>query len=123
MVYYWRVRRQFYPDSWSEVRHFTTLLATDTRTETPPLTLRLHGNYPNPFRASTSIRFDLPQPTPVRLDVYNAVGARVATVVDGTLPPGRHAVTWESDSLPAGLYVYRLQAGGETVTRTMVLVR
>lgn len=66
--------------------------------------------------------------TTARLTVYDVLGRRVTTLVQGALPAGRHAVRWDgraADGSPVagGLYLYRLDAGAFTQTRTMMLVR
>ncbi|WP_456427582.1 CHRD domain-containing protein [Rhodocaloribacter sp.] len=88
-----------------------------------PETYRLSQNYPNPFNPSTTITFELPQTGRVRLEVFNVLGERVATLVDGPLATGAYAVTFDASSLPSGAYLYRLDAGGVTRTRLMMLVK
>jgi subtilisin family serine protease len=93
-----------------------------------PERFALHDNYPNPFNPVTTIRYDLPHPSNVRLDVFNVRGERVATLVDGRRPEGRHAVEWNGrassgQSVAAGVYFYRLRAGEFMETRKMVLVK
>ena len=74
---------------------------------------------PNPFRRSTSVRFELSQPASVRLEIFDMRGARVAALWDGdVLPAGGHATTWDGRDhagrlAPPGLYLVRLEAGGK----------
>lgn len=83
--------------------------------------LALEQNYPNPFTRATDIRFTLPDPGPVRLEVFDVLGRRVAVLVDADhLPPQAHTVTFEPRHLPSGLYIYRLQAGSRVVARAMM---
>lgn len=96
--------------------------------EVPATTIELAQNQPNPFRAGTQIRFDLPRSESVRLDVFDVAGRRVRTLVDGILPAGSHQVEWDSrgddrELLSSGVYHYRLSAGGEHVERKMVLLQ
>ena len=84
-------------------------------------------NYPNPFNPSTFIPYQLPVSTHVRLDVFNVLGQRVATPVDGVQPAGYHTARWDATdeagrAVAAGVYLYRLQGGGVTLTERMVLV-
>lgn len=95
--------------------------------ESVAVQLRLAQNQPNPFRAATQLRFDLPRAETVRLDVFDVNGRRVRTLVDGMLPAGSHQVDWDSrgdnrESLSSGVYHYRLSAGGQMVERKMVLL-
>ena len=89
----------------------------------PAGAVTLGANEPNPFRASTAIRFALPAASHVRLEVFDALGRRVATLVDGPLEAGPHTRTWDGDAAGSGLYVVRLVADGQTFTRTMTRVR
>lgn len=81
------------------------------------------GNYPNPFNPSTMIYYTLPQEMHVRLTVYNALGQEVATLLDGTVNGGKHQTAFIADNLPTGLYIYKLQAGGNVSTGRMMLIR
>ena len=88
-----------------------------------PKTVALRPNYPNPFNPSTAIEYELATPQHVRLDVFDATGRTVKVLANGIRPVGTHTVTFDAYSLPSGLYVYRLQAGGKTITRKMTLVK
>jgi len=84
----------------------------------------LEQNYPNPFNPTTSIRFELPATRDVTLTVYNVLGQQVTTLLDGVqLTRGTHRATFDARDLASGLYVYRLQAGSDIATRTMMLVK
>ncbi len=88
-----------------------------------PERLALHPNYPNPFRAQTTIRYEVPQAGPVRIVVYDMVGRRVGTLVDGKQPAGRKEVVFDARRLASGVYFVRLQAQGQTLTRKLTVVR
>ena len=88
-----------------------------------PKTVALRQNYPNPFNPSTAIEWDLFAPMRVRLEVFDAIGRSVGVLVDGMRPAGTNTFRFDADGLPSGLYVYRLQAGGETFTKKMTLTR
>ncbi len=83
----------------------------------------LYANYPNPFNPSTQIRFDLPVSELVTIDVYNALGQTVATLVNANMPAGQHQVTFDATDLTSGVYYYRIQAGAFSQVRKMLLVR
>jgi flagellar hook assembly protein FlgD len=89
------------------------------------LTTRLDQNYPNPFASSTTIQFNLAEPGAVRLEIYDVIGRKVATLVDGSLSAGTHAVSWDGSSVPNGIYFYTLtRAGAHTrAPGAMVVVR
>jgi hypothetical protein len=87
-----------------------------------PLAYRLL-NYPNPFNPSTTIRFDLPEPSFVLLDVYDVRGGLVVTLIKEQKPAGSHVIKFEAPHLPGGVYFYRLQTGGFTKMQKMLLVK
>ena len=83
-----------------------------------PAAFALADNFPNPFNPATTIQYALPTATDMELTVYNVVGQPVRTLVAGHQSAGRYAVEWDATdasghSVSAGLYFYRLQAGGE----------
>jgi oligosaccharide 4-alpha-D-glucosyltransferase len=80
-----------------------------------PRQFALHPCYPNPFNGQTRVSFDLPRASLVKLDVFNMLGQRVATLADTSFPAGKHELSWNAAALPSGVYVLRLQAG--TVVR------
>ena len=92
-----------------------------------PTRFALGQNYPNPFNPGTVIPYQLATDGYVRLEVFNLLGQRVATLVDGEMAAGRYTAAWDARDgsgfgVAAGVYVYRLKAGGLTATRRMVLV-
>ena len=87
----------------------------------------LGQNYPNPFNPSTIIPYRLPVSTRVRLEVFNVLGQRLATLVDAEQPAGFHTATWNGTDaagrgVAAGLYLYRLVGDGMRLTQSMVLL-
>ena len=79
---------------------------------------------PSPTRGPTTLGVTLPERSDVRIDVFDALGRRVGTLLDGSLGAGHHEVTWTpSDALASGVYVVRLRAGERTATQTVVVVR
>ena len=89
---------------------------------------RLEQNYPNPFNPSTEIRFVLPRAARVNLSVYNTLGQRIRTLETGFLAAGTHSALWDGRDqrghpVPSGVYICRLTAEGEVVTRKLTLMR
>lgn len=91
-----------------------------------PTALRL-ANYPNPFVDGTTITYELPEADRVSLAVYNLLGQRVATLLDGQRQAaGTHRVRWEGADhaggrLASGVYIYQLRANGAVVSKRMVV--
>jgi hypothetical protein len=99
----------------------------DHHADPMPSDVDLAQNYPNPFNGMTVIGYELPRPDRVLLEVFNVLGQRVATLSDRLRPAGRYSDRWDGRTgagaeLPSGVYFYRLQAGGTTIVRKMVLL-
>ena len=110
-------------DGFSEFA-FATGMTTSTLAEYEhPENYKLNQNYPNPFNPSTVIDFELPANSKVRLEVYNMLGQRVATLVNEQKPAGWHHVSFDASGLSSGVYIYRITAGEFVQTRQMVLVK
>jgi hypothetical protein len=84
---------------------------------------RLAQNYPNPFNPGTTIAFELPASSDIRLSVCDVLGREVSVLVDERREAGSHEVRFDAAGLASGVYVCRLEAGGSTQTRTLLLVR
>lgn len=88
-----------------------------------PLNFTLHQNHPNPFQTQTRLRFELERPSFVELAIYNLAGQRVAELIKENRSAGKHEVHFAGERLAAGIYFYRLKAGGEVATRKLVLMK
>jgi len=88
-----------------------------------PENVLLEANYPNPFNPTTTIEFSLPSSHFSTLNIYDVIGRKVAQLVNGHLPAGVHAVSFDAGDLPSGIYLYRLTAGEVIENRKMMLVR
>ncbi len=91
--------------------------------ETPEGRFALEANYPNPFRGETTIRYTIPAAHNVTVEVFDLLGRRVMTLLDGLSAAGTHALNVDGKELAGGLYVYRLKSNNVTLSRTMMLVR
>lgn len=88
----------------------------------------LQANFPNPFDQSTSISYSIPEPLTVRMMITNMAGQQVRKLVNSRQQPGYHTIEWDGrddigKAMPAGMYLYRLEAGDFSQTRTMMLLR
>lgn len=93
-----------------------------------PRAFALHGNTPNPFNPSTSIRFDLPKASRVRLDVFDVSGRLVRTLVDDTRPAGSYSVAWDGTDaadrrVASGVYYCRVETESHVATAKMLLAK
>jgi uncharacterized repeat protein (TIGR01451 family) len=88
-----------------------------------PREFTLRQNYPNPFNPVTTISYDLPEAVQVRLEVFNMLGQRVATLINERQPAGEYQHSFDASALSSGTYLYRLRAGEYTESRKMMLVK
>ena len=88
--------------------------------DTPGLTTLQSGCYPNPFTEQTTVWFDLPQPGPVKLAVYDLNGRCVEVLCNEEYPAGHHETVLTLKNQPGGIYLYRLQTFGQVVTGRMM---
>jgi len=99
-----------------------------TPAPTRPTGVALAQNFPNPFNPSTSIRFQVPDPASVTLEILDLRGRRVRELLEGPLAAGYHTVPWDGTddagvAVASGVYLYRLRVGAEERVRRMLLVR
>jgi len=80
-------------------------------------------NFPNPFNPNTTIRFNLPEPGHANLKVYDMLGRVVAELFNKTMTAGRHQTTFNASKLPSGVYFYRLDFGGKSISKKFVLTK
>jgi len=100
----------------------------DRRQASLPTTAELYQNYPNPFNPQTVIRFFLPRSGRVNLSVYNIVGRKVSTLVDGRVSEGYTEVVWNGVDqsgrpVASGIYFYRIESENMNLTRRMMLLK
>jgi hypothetical protein len=78
--------------------------------------------YPNPFNLTT-IEFDIPERTNVKLVVYDILGREVETLIDKELEPGKYKINFTATNLPSGVYFYTLRTPKFTKTNKMLLIK
>jgi photosystem II stability/assembly factor-like uncharacterized protein len=100
-------------------------MVTGTSGYTPRLADRisLFQNYPNPFNPSTTIRYALAKRSRVTLNVFNTLGQEVVALVNEVQDAGYHEAKFDGTGLASGVYIYRLIAGGHTLSKRLVLLR
>ena len=86
-------------------------------------TFRYINNYPNPFQQYTTIEFSIYQSSYVTLEIFNATGTKVATLLDASLGQGIYKTNFDAGNLPEGIYHSRLSVNGETSTGKLVLIK
>ena len=88
-----------------------------------PTEFSLAQSYPNPFNPTTTIRYGIPAKAHVTLEVFTALGQKVATLVNSTMDAGYHDVTFNRGGLASGAYFYAINAGDYRASKKLVLVR
>lgn len=93
-----------------------------------PNEFMLYSNYPNPFNPQTTIQYDLPERTFVKIILYNVKGQIVKTLIDEQKPPGSHQVIWYGrtdlgDEAPSGIYFFKIITNHYSKTRKLMLIR
>lgn len=88
-----------------------------------PFVFTVKPAYPNPFNSNAVIEFVLNEKNFVNLEIFNSEGEIVAVLNNGILQQGNHAITFNADGLPSGIYFYRLSAGTQTVIDKMIFVK
>ena len=121
---------------WDPALNFDTfdLVPTPTAVQTPrspvplPASFLLHPNHPNPFNPRTTIRYEIPTATQVRISVYNLAGQEVRVLKDGPEAPGTHEVTWNGHdahgrTVSSGIYLCRMVTDTHHAVRKMLLLQ
>lgn len=107
------------------INHTSDLtLSTKTRDTDLPTDYQLLQNYPNPFNPSTKIGFSLKSASDVKLVIYNLLGEMIQELINNKIAAGNHEYTFNSNGLPSGTYVYRLEANNEIIgVKKMMLLK
>lgn len=121
----------FYPNSNGDeslflAKYKSSQLPTGVRSDgegTIPNEFRLEQNYPNPFNPSTQIRFAITKTANVKLDIYNLLGQKVASLVNENLSAGTYTANWDANNFASGTYIYTLIADGVSLSNKMILIK
>jgi hypothetical protein len=91
--------------------------------EESPDDISLLQNFPNPAHGMTTIEFKLSDRARTKLDIYDILGAKIASLVSSAVDAGDHRIEWNTSAIPAGKYFYRLETENMTLTKQMTVVR
>lgn len=92
-------------------------------TASVPERFKLYQNFPNPFNPSTTIAFDLPENSPVKLIVYDMLGRETAVLLNDRKTAGHYKIQFDASAMASGLYIYRLTTDRQTVSKRMLLLK
>jgi len=134
MNYFWKVRSKNNKGDYSSYSNIGAFKTNDKITsvggqdEIIPTKFEVKQNYPNPFNPSTTIKFSLPQTEYVTIKVYNILGKEIAVLASGQFNAGGHSIIWngkDSNGINAatGIYLYRVVAGNNIITKKMLLLK
>ena len=101
----------------------TIITGVDKNNTEIPKTFSLSQNYPNPFNPSTSIRYELPVLSKVKIMIYDILGREITTLINETRPAGRYEIKWNASRFSSGVYFYRIQAGNFVQTKKLMLLK
>lgn len=100
-----------------------TVTGVEQISDNVPEGFHLRQNYPNPFNPKTTIEFELPERSTVRITVLNLLGQELETLVNEDLPAGVHRSAWNATHFPSGVYLYRIETAKFQSVRKMLLVK
>jgi hypothetical protein len=87
------------------------------------LSFNLQQNYPNPFNPTITINYSLAKEGNVKLTVYDAIGSKVATIVNEYKPAGKYTVHFNGSNLASGIYIYRMESGNNIAAKKLFLLK
>jgi hypothetical protein len=88
-----------------------------------PANFKLNQNYPNPFNPTTTINYQIPKNGKVTLKVYDILGRKVITLVNGFKAKGRYSVQFNGSNLASGIYFYKLSSGDFSAVKKLILLK
>lgn len=107
----------------NEAYDYTTSISESRPKPAHPDLFAIYQNFPNPFNPSTSIRFYIPEPGSVLLEIFDVTGSRIAVLTDTYMRAGDHLTVWNSNNVTSGIYYYRMSYQGQSITKSMMLLR
>lgn len=110
--------REVYNSSWATEGPAGVTEDLESSTE-----LTIGQNYPNPASGTTTISYAAPKSGHIVMDLYNLVGTKVASIVNGNYTEGVHSVSFDIQTLPSGVYTIVLKLNGQSVSKPMTVVR
>jgi aminopeptidase N len=114
---------QFDPNNNIVLKQGSTTILDVATTGGLPSAFALRQNYPNPFNPRTTIAYEIPRLTHVRLSVFDLLGKNVAELVNETMPAGTYVASFDAEELSSGVYFYRLSAGDFVQTKALLLLK
>jgi predicted CXXCH cytochrome family protein len=98
-------------------------VAVDFDNNNLPTAYSLNQNYPNPFNPATTISFNLPEQSRVKVTIYDALGNQIEVITNEVKNAGNHEIKWNASNYASGVYLYKLEANDFVQVRKMVLMK
>ena len=105
------------------IRRDSLITGNENLSGETPVNYNLYQNYPNPFNPVTNIRFDIPSSSQVKLIIYDALGRKVASLLNEKLSAGNYEVEWSGIGYSSGVYIYRVTTNEFSDVKKMVLIK
>lgn len=105
------------------VDYITSILENISQEDFLPENFKLFQNYPNPFNPGTNILFTLRERSFVTLKIYSLTGEEIKTLISGRVTEGTHSIKFKPNSLPSGIYIYKLNVENNSATKKMLLIK
>ena len=112
----WYAGSTFYPFTWTDVTAVKNQFVH-------PSEFILYQNYPNPFNLTTKIKYQIPEPGRVKLEVYDVLGRETKIFVNQEQAAGSYEIEFDGTSLPSGVYFYRIETGSYSDTKKLILLK
>lgn len=125
-IYSWRAKSRNSIDEspWSLHSSFKTTSSTDIiEIENIPVNLKLYQNYPNPFNPSTTIKYDLPEESNVKIVIHNILGEEIKTLKNEYNNAGTYTVIFDAGNLSSGIYFYTIITDKKRIVNKMLLIK
>lgn len=119
----WTDQRKGVPNQEIYTANLTGLIAVSPISSEVPSDFRLSQNYPNPFNPVTKIIFDIAKSSQVKINVYDAIGRHMKSLVDMELKAGSYSTEFDGSGLTSGVYFYEIEAGIFKDVKKMVLIK
>lgn len=122
------VREEFQSIAVSQKLYFVNSDVNGDKSSLMPLEYGLSNNYPNPFNPTTQIEYSIPTSNPVSIEVCNALGQKIKTLVNRTMSPGKYQAIWNGtdnvgNAVPSGVYYCQMKSSHFNSVKKMLLIK
>jgi hypothetical protein len=109
--------------NWGTEKRIIVRSLTGISSNNTPVEFKLNQNYPNPFNPSTTISFELPTNSDVKISVFDIGGKLIESIVNNKMQAGAHEVKWNASAYASGVYIYKIETGTYSDVKKMMLIK